>query len=92
MAYLHHNKNKDNLNIAVINCAKKDIKSRFELVHLFKKHNLSLQDLIFKDEIDLLECSKKENFSVTLLDHNKLSTSDQFLQTHIQEIIDHHED
>jgi len=79
----------ENVHVPVINIPRDDMRLRTDVEHLFREVGIDHSKLVFKDEIDL---KKKDELSVVLVDHNKLSTEQQDLSDCVVEIIDHHVD
>mgnify|MGYP001767614203 CR=1 FL=1 len=80
------------LYIPLINIPAEDFKLRTEAVYLFSEAGIEAANLLFIDEINISEIFKTGKLKITLIDHNKLSGSQEYLSTCIEEIIDHHKD
>ncbi len=85
-------KNPDEIYLPLINIPAEDFKLRTEAVYLFAEAGIETSNLLFIDEINLKEMHKSGKLKVTLIDHNKLSGSQEYLASSVSEIIDHHKD
>eukprot|EP00180_Rhodochaete_pulchella_P002462 Plantae.Rhodophyta-Rhodochaete_pulchella.ctg37831.p1 GENE.Plantae.Rhodophyta-Rhodochaete_pulchella.ctg37831~~Plantae.Rhodophyta-Rhodochaete_pulchella.ctg37831.p1 ORF type:complete len:422 (-),score=59.06 Plantae.Rhodophyta-Rhodochaete_pulchella.ctg37831:43-1221(-) len=75
--------------LPVMNVARADFPLRTEAAMFMNDLKIPVHDLTFIDEVDLLSAA---NLSITLVDHNKLSPSQESLAKHVVEIVDHHDD
>ena len=93
-AYFREKTSADNneLFIPLINIPAADFKLRTEAVFLFSEAGIETANLLFADEININELFKSGKLKITLIDHNKLSGSQEFLSGCAVEIIDHHKD
>ncbi|MDX9800759.1 MAG: DHH family phosphoesterase [Spirochaetia bacterium] len=91
--FLEKTSNNDNeLFIPLINIPAADFKLRTEAVYLFTEAGIETNNLLFSDEINIAEIFKSGRLKITLIDHNKLSGSQEYLSGCIEEIVDHHKD
>ncbi len=82
----------DKIYIPLINIPLEDFKLRTEAVYLFMEAGIDSKNLFFIDEINIKEIFDKGKLKITLVDHNKLSSAQEYLSPCIEEIIDHHKD
>jgi len=76
----------------VINVPRDEMHLRKDNVEIFKVAGVSLDDLIFIDEIDLEGLAKAGRLELTIVDHNELSPRQDFLTASVVAIVDHHRD
>ena len=76
----------------LINIPRADFKLRTEAVYLFTEAGVSIDNLLFSEDVDLDKLKAGSNLKLILVDHNKLAASQTGLETVITGIIDHHAD
>lgn len=76
----------------LINIPREDFKLRTEAVFLFEEAGISIQDLIFIDDLELQKLKSEGLLKLILVDHNKLASSQENLKSDILVILDHHSD
>uniref|UniRef100_UPI00398F6118 protein prune homolog 2-like isoform X2 n=1 Tax=Pristiophorus japonicus TaxID=55135 RepID=UPI00398F6118 len=81
----------DHLYVPVLNIQRSEFPLHTEVVFILQQLNISDSSLIFRDEIDLHLLNREEKLTLTLVDHNMLTSDDKALETAIVKIIDHHE-
>ena len=89
--YLFSTKKADNDIFPILSMPEEDLKLRGAESVLLKSCGIESSDLIFTDQIPWENIHTNID-KVTLVDHNVLSDSMNFLNTKIYEIIDHHKD
>ena len=89
--YLFSTKKADNDIFPILSMPEEDLKLRGAESVLLKNCGIESSDLIFTDQIPWENIHTNID-KVTLVDHNVLSDSMNFLNTKIYEIIDHHKD
>ncbi|XP_034942257.1 exopolyphosphatase PRUNE1 [Chelonus insularis] len=85
-------KNKNIQDVAVIpvlNIKKNELKLKTEVVYLFNEHQVPLELLTFRNEIDLSDLNKRQMLELSLVDHHTLSDYDTSLADAVLEVIDH---
>ncbi|KAJ8908364.1 hypothetical protein NDN08_005074 [Rhodosorus marinus] len=75
--------------VPVINTVKQDLPLRTDVAYLFAKLGLDMNTLTFVDEVDFRTDGNEE---VVLVDHNRLSGSQEALSDRVTQVIDHHAD
>ena len=78
--------------LPLINIPRADFKLRTEAVYLFDASGIDLESLLFADEVDLDRLQETNRLRLTLVDHNKLASSQSRHQELVEAIIDHHKD
>lgn len=78
--------------LPLINIPRADFKLQREAVYLFDSTGVDLQNLLFADEVDLDRLQETNRLRLTLVDHNKLASSQSDYQDLVKAILDHHED
>lgn len=93
-AYLlkHHAIDGAPLYCPLIPTTKGDLTLRKDVIYLFQLLHLEIEDLIFLDEMPLQQLVFKGLITVSLVDHNLLTPSLEFLAPTVTNIIDHHRD
>lgn len=94
-AYLSHETHTDaggHAFIPLINIPRADFKLRTEAVYLFSAAGVAVDHLFFSDEVDLDRLQGNDRLRLTLIDHNKLASSQERYEGSVVEIIDHHDD
>jgi len=79
----------DDIRVPVLNYALNDFTLRPESVATLKQADVTPEYLTFIDQINLKSDTLVQ---VTLVDHNRLSSSQQFLAPLVTEVVDHHLD
>nr|CAB3265204.1 protein prune homolog [Phallusia mammillata] len=92
LAWFKHKVGKESsVYIPVMNICRKDLKLRTEISFMVAKIGINVDSLLFQNEVDWdFLTSFKQNFKVTLVDHNSLPRKLSFLEPHVVEIVDHH--
>ena len=80
------------LYLPLINIPRGDFKLRTEAVYLFEKTGINIENLIFIDQISLAALRDRGSLKLTLIDHNKLASSQEKFESAVEEIVDHHKD
>jgi exopolyphosphatase len=80
--------------LPLINIPRSELALRTEIPTLLARLGVTSpeQQLIFLDDVPLEEWAHTGKMSVTLVDHNRLASSQQFLSHCIEAIVDHHMD
>ncbi|GCB74438.1 hypothetical protein scyTo_0003528, partial [Scyliorhinus torazame] len=81
----------DDLYVPVLNIQRSEFLLHTEVVFMLQQLNISDSSLIFRDEIDLHLLNREGKLTLTLVDHNTLTSDDKVLETAVVKIIDHHE-
>ncbi|XP_067886091.1 protein prune homolog 2-like isoform X2 [Heterodontus francisci] len=81
----------DHLYVPVLNIRRSEFPLRTEVVFILQQLNISDSSLIFRDEIDLHLLNREGKLTLTLVDHNMLTSDDKALEAAVVKIIDHHE-
>jgi len=89
--YLHLSDSSKNT-FPLINIPKADFKLRTEAVYLFEEAGISIDNLLFSEDVDLDQLKSGSNLKLVLVDHNKLASNQTGLETVITGILDHHAD
>ena len=76
--------------VPVLNIPRSDFPLRTEVTYHLKQVKVSPERLTFRDEIDLEALNRDSVLSLTLMDHNVLSSGDSSLDGAVVEVIDHH--
>ncbi len=76
----------------LINIPRADFKLRTEAVYLFQEAGVTIDNLLFIEDVDLVKLKADSNLKLVLVDHNKLASSQTGLETVITGILDHHAD
>ena len=96
LAYLKNfafsSNNIENLSVPIVSIPKKDIALRVDTIILLKEIGIDASDLICTDEIPIDYLSTRGDLSLTLVDHNYMSSSFSSFSDRVCEIIDHHKD
>jgi len=74
----------------VINCSRQDLPLRTESVFYLKQNGIDMDQLICRDEIDLLGLCDLGKLKLTLVDHNVLASWQVRLDSSVTWVIDHH--
>lgn len=82
----------EELYLPLINIPRADFKLRTEAVYLFEKTGINVENLIFIDQISLADLQNRGSLKLTLIDHNKLASSQKYFEDSVKEIVDHHKD
>lgn len=91
--FLYRTKQKaGELYLPLINIPRADFKLRTEAVYLFEKTGINIENLIYIDQISLADMRDRGSLKLTLIDHNKLASSQEKFQDSVEEIVDHHKD
>ena len=77
--------------VPVLNIVKEDYRLRTEVTYFLKLHNITSNDLVFRDDINLIELHNRGQLRLTLVDWNMLRGQDQELEDTVKEVIDHHQ-
>ncbi|MBP7495594.1 MAG: DHH family phosphoesterase [Spirochaetales bacterium] len=78
--------------IPFIPIPREDLGLRREVVYLFQKADVSLENLTFWGEVDFIALGEQGRLRLFLMDHNKLPKSFSGYESLVEEIIDHHSD
>ncbi|XP_041042328.1 protein prune homolog 2-like isoform X1 [Carcharodon carcharias] len=81
----------DDLYVPVLNIQRSEFPLHTEVVFILQQLNISDSSLIFRDEIDLHLLNREGKLTLTLVNHNVLTSDDKALETAVVKIIDHHE-
>lgn len=77
---------------ALINIPRGDFKLRTEATFLFNEAGIDESVLNFSEDVDLKKLFEENRLRLVLVDHNKLASSQAYLEQCIVEILDHHTD
>lgn len=80
------------LYLPLLNLHRKEFFLRKDILYLFQLLNISLEDLLFLDDVPLNPLLSADKLRMTLVDHNILNPRQEFLSAAIERIIDHHKD
>ncbi len=75
----------------MLNIPAQDYPLRTEVTHLFAKHSITGDMLVFRDQLDLHNLHRQGKLTLTLVDHNVLTGSDVIMEDAVKEVIDHHQ-
>ncbi len=75
----------------MLNIPAQDYALRTEVTHLFTKHSITADMLVFRDQLNLHKLHQQRKLTLTLVDHNVLTGSDVIMEHAVQEVIDHHQ-
>ncbi|XP_048449441.1 uncharacterized protein LOC109922729 [Rhincodon typus] len=89
--FLYKTQSTDVLYVPVLNIQRSEFPLRTEVVLVLQQLNIPDDSLIFRDEIDLHFLNREGKLTLTLVDHNMLTSDDKALETAIIKIIDHHD-
>ncbi|XP_048382790.2 uncharacterized protein LOC125450743 isoform X2 [Stegostoma tigrinum] len=89
--FLYKTQSTDDLYVPVLNIQRSEFPLRTEVVLVLQQLNIPDDSLIFRDEIDLHFLNREGKLTLTLVDHNMLTSDDKALETAIIKIIDHHD-
>jgi exopolyphosphatase len=78
--------------IPFIPIPREDLGLRREVVYLFQKADVSLENITFWGEGDFIALGEQGRLRLILMDHNKLPKSFSGYESLVEEIIDHHSD
>eukprot|EP00033_Pygsuia_biforma_P001720 GCRY01001926.1.p1 GENE.GCRY01001926.1~~GCRY01001926.1.p1 ORF type:complete len:460 (-),score=61.81 GCRY01001926.1:328-1644(-) len=92
LAYFKQTTTKQSLFVPALNLKRQDFGVRPEIRYLFSAVGLSANDLIFWDDDILQEYLSKSKPKVVLVDHNRLASSQEFLEDSVFSIVDHRAD
>ncbi|KAJ8004871.1 hypothetical protein DPEC_G00140800 [Dallia pectoralis] len=76
--------------LPVMNIPRQEFSLRTDNVFLLRESGLSPDDLVFRDEVDLMGLQRAGRLVLTLVDFNMLPRSDRDLEESVVEVIDHH--
>ncbi|KAJ8290091.1 hypothetical protein GJAV_G00008610 [Gymnothorax javanicus] len=76
--------------VPVLNIPRAAFPLRTDNCLLLRECGLTQDALVFRDEVDLLGLHRVGKLALTLVDHNKLPSTDFDLQGAVVEVIDHH--
>lgn len=76
----------------LIPTTKGDLSLRKDVIYLLQLLHIEIEDLLFLDEVPLQQLVFKGLITVSLVDHNLLTPSLEFLAPSVTSIIDHHRD
>lgn len=92
-AYLqHHISSNGPFYIPLMNIPREELPLRGEAHTVFQRAEIDPASLVFLDDLDLEKLHAAGKLSVTLVDHNRLSSSQAFLEDSVEAIVDHHLD
>ncbi|XP_050300795.1 exopolyphosphatase PRUNE1 isoform X2 [Anthonomus grandis grandis] len=75
--------------IPIMNVTKENFLLRSENVFVLREAGISLDDLVYRDEIDFETITSKSNISLSLVDHHILAAKDNTLNSFVVQIFDH---
>lgn len=78
--------------LPLVNIPSTAIRLRPEAFFLFSQAGASMRNLVCRDFFDAKEWHDRGQLRLTLIDHNELAPSQEYLADSVVEIIDHHED
>ncbi|XP_042081883.1 exopolyphosphatase PRUNE1 isoform X1 [Haplochromis burtoni] len=76
--------------LPLLNIRQSELRLRSDSVFLLRQAALSLDLLVFRDQLDLRALQRAGRLRLTLVDHNVLPSSDSDLEEAVAEVIDHH--
>lgn len=91
-AYLLAEENKDEFYIPLLNLPREEITLRKDVLYLFELLDISLDDLLFYDDVPLEQLFSEKRVRISLVDHNVLRLRLMDLSDVVERIIDHHAD
>lgn len=78
------------LAVPLLNIRQSELPLRSDGIFLLCQTSLSLDLLLFRDQLDLRALQRAGRLQLTLVDHNVLPSSDSDLEEAVVEVIDHH--
>ncbi|KAI5696033.1 hypothetical protein M8J75_007151 [Diaphorina citri] len=75
--------------LPMLNIPQKQLPIKTEVVYFLQENSICLENLIFRDSINLEQLSQSGKLKVTLVDHHVLANQDKFLKPYVIEILDH---
>jgi len=78
--------------LPLINIPRDDFKLRTEAVYLFDEAGISIDNLLFIDDLDPVKESGNKDIKMILIDHNTIAEPQKSLNDSVIEILDHHAD
>jgi exopolyphosphatase len=89
--YLYHRETSEPIGILpLINTRSGCLSLKPEIAFWLDETGVAIEHLIFTDSLDLRDWAVNGQLRLTLVDHNRLSPSQNFLKDSVVEIIDHH--
>lgn len=87
----HINPVGDNIDVIlpVLNVERKNYPVKTEVKYFFSCNNISEDDLIFRDEIDLVKLHEEKKLKLILVDHHVLQKDYQGLESSVVKVLDH---
>eukprot|EP01103_Thecamoeba_quadrilineata_P001265 TRINITY_DN11118_c0_g1_i1.p1 TRINITY_DN11118_c0_g1~~TRINITY_DN11118_c0_g1_i1.p1 ORF type:complete len:383 (-),score=81.89 TRINITY_DN11118_c0_g1_i1:98-1075(-) len=86
------NNQQNSFYVPVLNFPQQLFRLRYDCAILFKETGVNVDDLLFRDEIELDSLFQSSRLRLHLTDHNKLSEKQASFGPVVEEIIDHHAD
>jgi exopolyphosphatase len=84
--------NKEGLYIPLMNIHREEIALRKDILYLFQLFDISVDDLLFLDDVSLNRLFEEKRLRLNLVDHNVLNPTQEHLSDAIERIVDHHFD
>ncbi|KAG9334705.1 hypothetical protein JZ751_007240 [Albula glossodonta] len=76
--------------VPVLNIPRSEFPLRTDNVFHLRENGLAVEDLVFRDDVDLQALHRAGRLALTLVDHNVLPSTDSDLEAAVVEVIDHH--
>ncbi|KAM3858562.1 exopolyphosphatase PRUNE1-like [Diretmus argenteus] len=76
--------------VPVLNVPRSEFHLRADSHFLLREGGVSMETLVFRDEVDLARLHGNKSLALTLVDHNILPSTDSGLEGAVVDIIDHH--
>ncbi|KAI1902322.1 hypothetical protein AGOR_G00043570 [Albula goreensis] len=76
--------------VPVLNIPRSEFPLRTDNVFHLRENGLAVEDLVFRDDVDLQALHRAGRLALTLVDHNVLPSTDSDLEVAVVEVIDHH--
>lgn len=91
---LNEDKNEGNRQsyFPLLNLRREEIALRKDALYLFQLMGISLEDLLFLDDVVLDGLFAQNKLRLNLVDHNLLRPSQEYLSSAVERVIDHHVD
>ena len=100
LAYYMTNKNEyykdpgnyENLFIPVVNCPRGELEARIDIAYHLEKNGINLKKLVYIDDLDLKFYSAKGLLNLSIIDHNRLDITQEYMKDCVKLVVDHHVD
>lgn len=91
-AYLLAEENRNEFYIPLLNIPREEILLRKDVLYLFELLDISLDDLLFYDDLPFINLFQEKRLCINLVDHNVLRRGLIGFSDVVERIIDHHAD